>query len=269
MATSSLMVPLGTSAPTFELPSVDGFAVALSDLAGPALLVMFLCNHCPYVRHIETALAATLTGYTERGLAAVGICSNDADAYPDDAPDRLAQQARRAGFTFPYLVDASQQTAKAYRAACTPDFFLYDAERKLAYRGAFDGPIDQLHRELTHLVHEDLGDIEGVDLWHPNDVSVQRYAPNTQGISPHLDSKRYVHLIAIFTTEGSALFRLCKDRSGPVLKEWGTTPGSLVLMRAPGFAGLKDGRPFHTVEGPRTGSRYSVTFRMDSQRGAS
>jgi peroxiredoxin len=139
MATSSLMVPLGTSAPTFELPSVDGFAVALSDLAGPALLVMFLCNHCPYVRHIETALAATLTGYTERGLAAVGICSNDADAYPDDAPDRLAEQARRAGFTFPYLVDASQQTAKAYRAACTPDFFLYDAERKLAYRGAFDG----------------------------------------------------------------------------------------------------------------------------------
>jgi hypothetical protein len=130
-------------------------------------------------------------------------------------------------------------------------------------------PIDRLHRELTHLVQEDLGDIEGVDLWHPNDVSIQRYAPNTQGISPHLDSKRYVHLIAIFTTEGSALFRLCKDRSGPVLKEWGTTPGSLVLMRAPGFAGLKDGRPFHTVEGPRTGSRYSVTFRMDSRRRAS
>jgi peroxiredoxin len=138
MAASSLMVPLGTPAPDFELPSVGGPPVALADLDGPALLVLFLCNHCPYVRHVERALAATVAEHAERGLAAVGICSNDTDAYPDDGPAGLAEQARRAGFTFPYLVDAEQEAAGAYRAMCTPDLFLYDARRSLAYRGAFD-----------------------------------------------------------------------------------------------------------------------------------
>jgi peroxiredoxin len=138
MAVSSLMVPLGTPAPDFHLPPVGGPAVSSADLDGPALLVMFLCNHCPYVRHVERALGATVAEYARRGLAAVGICSNDVDAHPDDGPAGLAAQARRAGFTFPYLVDDEQRAAAAYRAMCTPDLFLYDADRRLAYRGAFD-----------------------------------------------------------------------------------------------------------------------------------
>jgi peroxiredoxin len=138
MAVSSLMVPLGTPAHDFELPSADGTPVKLADLDGRALLVMFLCNHCPYVRHVERALAATVGEYAERGLAAVGICSNDLAAYPDDGPDGMAEQARRAGFGFPYLLDQGQQVAAAYRAMCTPDLFLYGADRLLAYRGAFD-----------------------------------------------------------------------------------------------------------------------------------
>ena len=138
MAASSLMVPLGTPAPDFKLPSVDGPHVALADLEGPALLVAFLCNHCPYVRHVERALAATVAEYAERGVAAVGVCSNDTNTNPDDGPAGLAGQADRAGFTFPYLMDADQEAAKAYRAMCTPDLFAYDAQRRLAYRGAFD-----------------------------------------------------------------------------------------------------------------------------------
>src|SRR4030095_8928451 len=125
----------------FELPSADGATVKLADLDGPALLVMFLCHHCPYVRHVEAALGAMAASYAERGVAAVGICSNDLDAYPDDGPAGLGAQARRAGFRFPSLLDDSQQVAAAYRAMCTPDLFVYDAERRLAYRGAFhDSP---------------------------------------------------------------------------------------------------------------------------------
>ena len=138
MAVSSLMVPLGTPAHDFELPSPDGSTVKLADLDGRALLVMFLCNHCPYVRHVERALAATVAEYADRGLATVAICSNDLDAYPEDGPAGMAEQARRAGFGFPYRLDESQQVAAAYRAMCTPDLFLYDAARQLAYRGAFD-----------------------------------------------------------------------------------------------------------------------------------
>ena len=137
MAVSSLMVPLGTPAYDFELPSANGTTVRLADLDGQALLVMFLCNHCPYVRHIERALGAMVAEYSGR-VAAVGICSNDLDAYPDDDPAGMAEQARRAGFQFPYLVDESQQVAAEYRAMCTPDLFVYDAGRRLAYRGAFD-----------------------------------------------------------------------------------------------------------------------------------
>jgi peroxiredoxin len=138
MAASSLMVPLGTPAPDFELPSADGTTVKLADLDGPALLVTFLCNHCPYVRHIESHLGAVVADYAGRGVAAVGICSNDTDAHPDDGPAALAEQARRAGFEFPYLLDETQRVAAAYRAMCTPDLFVYGADRRLAYRGAFD-----------------------------------------------------------------------------------------------------------------------------------
>jgi len=138
MAASSLMVPLGTPAHDFELPSADGTPVKLAGLDGQALLVMFLCNHCPYVRHVERALGAMVAEYAKRDVAAAGICSNDLGAYPEDGPDGMAEQARRAGFGFPYLLDESQQVAAAYRAMCTPDLFVYGADRQLAYRGAFD-----------------------------------------------------------------------------------------------------------------------------------
>jgi len=131
------MVPLGTHAPDFALPDLTGTTVRRDDFAAaPALLVAFLCNHCPYVRHIETELGAVLGQFP--GVAVVGVCTNDTDAYPDDRPELLAEQARRAGWTFPYLVDEDQQVGRAYNAACTPDFFLYDDRRRLAYRGAFD-----------------------------------------------------------------------------------------------------------------------------------
>jgi thiol-disulfide isomerase/thioredoxin len=132
------MVPLGTPAPPFALPSLDGQVVSLDDVAvDRPLLVMFLSNHCPYVRHIEHQLASLVAEHAG-DVGAVAISSNDIDNYPDDGPEGLTEQARRAGFTFPYLLDESQQVALAYRAACTPDFFLYDADRKLAYRGEFD-----------------------------------------------------------------------------------------------------------------------------------
>ena len=137
MAMSSFMVPLGTQAPNFELPDLDGATVRLDGFADrPALLVAFLCNHCPYVRHIEAELGRALGEHPD--VAVVGICSNDATSYPDDAPPILREQQRRAGWRFPYLIDGSQDVARAYRAACTPDFFLYDEDRRLAYRGAFD-----------------------------------------------------------------------------------------------------------------------------------
>jgi thiol-disulfide isomerase/thioredoxin len=132
------MVPLGTPAPPFALPSLDGQLIRSDGfVAGRPLLVMFLCNHCPYVRHIERQLGALVSEYADE-VDAVAICSNDIDNYPDDGPAGLAEQAHRAGFTFTYLLDDSQQVALAYRAVCTPDFFLYDADRKLAYRGEFD-----------------------------------------------------------------------------------------------------------------------------------
>jgi peroxiredoxin len=137
MAVSSVMLPLGTPAPDFALPDLAGTTVRLDTFAAaPALLVAFLCNHCPYVRHIETELGKVLARYPD--LAVVGVCTNDAEAYPEDRPERLGEQARRAGWAFPYLVDAHQQVGRAYQAACTPDFFLYDRQRRLAYRGAFD-----------------------------------------------------------------------------------------------------------------------------------
>jgi peroxiredoxin len=149
MAVSSLMVPLGTPTHDFELPSATGPAVKLADLDGPALLVMFLCNHCPYVRHVEDALGAVVAEYAGRGVAAVGISSNDVDAYPTDGPAGLADQALRAGFTFPYLFDEQQQVAAAYRAMCTPDLFLYGPDRTLAYRGAFDDSTPGNGRPVT------------------------------------------------------------------------------------------------------------------------
>ncbi|MFC0531890.1 thioredoxin family protein [Phytohabitans kaempferiae] len=138
MAVSSFLVPLGTPAPDFALPSVAGPEVKLADVSAPALLVVFLSNHCPYVRHVESAFGAFAAEYADKGLATIAISSNDVENYPDDDVPGLAGQVERAGFTFPYLVDTSQEVAKAYGAACTPDFFLYDGQRRLVYRGAFD-----------------------------------------------------------------------------------------------------------------------------------
>jgi peroxiredoxin len=133
------MLPLGTAAPDFSLPDMHGKQVSLRDFGGsPALLVMFMCNHCPFVKHIAGGLAQLAKDYQPRKVAIVGINSNDAAAYPDDAPDKMQIESRQQGYTFPYLVDASQAVAKAYRAACTPDFFLFDRDRTLVYRGQLD-----------------------------------------------------------------------------------------------------------------------------------
>ena len=140
MAVSSTMLALGTAAPDFSLPDVtDGRIVALADFAGQkALLVMFLCAHCPYVVHVRPELARIARDYAGAGVALVAITANDAAQYPDDAPAPTAAMVRAAGFTFPFLYDETQAVAKAYSAACTPDFFLFDGARRLVYRGQLD-----------------------------------------------------------------------------------------------------------------------------------
>jgi peroxiredoxin len=134
------MLPIGTEAPPFSLPDpATGATVGLDDFAdSPALLVVFMCNHCPYVKHLADGLATVTSDYIDRGVAVVAIQSNDVDNYPDDAPDRMVDEKARRGYRFPYLYDETQDVAKAYRAACTPDFFLFDGARRLAYRGQFD-----------------------------------------------------------------------------------------------------------------------------------
>ncbi len=137
--TPSTMLALGTPAPHFDLPDFDGKRHSISDFAGSsALLVVFTCEHCPFARHLRAGFAAFAREYLPRGLAVVAINSNDLVAYPKDGPDAMREEARSAGYVFPYLVDADQSIAKAYRAACTPDFFLFDAGRRLVYRGQFD-----------------------------------------------------------------------------------------------------------------------------------
>lgn len=137
--TASTMMPLGTSAPAFALPDTTGKIVSIEDFQGAkALLVMFICNHCPFVKLVRDELSALGREYQPKGVAVVAIMSNDADNYPADRPEKMAEEVVSAGYTFPYLYDATQETAKAYHAACTPDFFLFDADRKLAYRGQID-----------------------------------------------------------------------------------------------------------------------------------
>ena len=137
--TASTMLPLGTAAPDFSLPDSSGKQVALADFAGvPAYLVIFLCNHCPYVKHVADGLAALAREYQARGVAVIGVNANDADAYPEDTPAKMAEEIALRKYTFPYLYDAHQAVAKAYRAACTPDFYVFDADRKLVYRGQMD-----------------------------------------------------------------------------------------------------------------------------------
>jgi len=140
MAIESTMMPLGTEAPDFRLRDVVGGSEVDSEALrdAPALLVMFICNHCPYVRHVREELARLGTDYAPRGVAVVAIASNDVERYPQDGPDGMREEAREAGYAFPYLLDESQEVARAYGAACTPDFFLFDGARLLVYRGQLD-----------------------------------------------------------------------------------------------------------------------------------
>jgi thiol-disulfide isomerase/thioredoxin len=134
------MLPLGTALPAFSLPDFDGRTVTDRDVAdAAALIVAFVCPHCPYVKHVRTAFVQLAKEYQARGVAVVAINSNDAAAFPDDDPAGMRREAADAGFTFPYLYDEAQDVAKAFQAACTPDFFVFDRERRLAYRGQFDG----------------------------------------------------------------------------------------------------------------------------------
>jgi peroxiredoxin len=132
------MLPLGTTMPSFRLPSMTGEIVASEFYAGRPLLVAFICHHCPFVRHIRHELARFTSEFQARGLAVVAINSNDTIAFPEDGPDGMKQEALEAGYTFPYLFDETQTVAKMFKAACTPDLFLFDADGRLVYRGQFD-----------------------------------------------------------------------------------------------------------------------------------
>ena len=148
--TLSTMLLLGTSAPQFSLPDPDGKIVSLSDFDGaPALVVVFMCNHCPFVKHVAPGLADLAREYQDKGVAVVGVNPNDIANYPDDSPQKMAEASKEYGYTFPYLLDESQAVAKAYRAACTPDFFVFDGDRQLVYRGQMDDSRPSLDLPVT------------------------------------------------------------------------------------------------------------------------
>lgn len=152
--TASTMLPLGTKAPDFSLLNVDGSNVSLADFAdSKALVVIFMCNHCPFVVHLRSDLVSFAKECQDKGAAVVAISSNDIDEYPQDGPDKMADDAKEFGYTFPYLLDATQEVAKAYRAACTPDFYVFDADQTLFYRGQFD---DSRPNGDTPITGEDL-----------------------------------------------------------------------------------------------------------------
>jgi peroxiredoxin len=148
--TPSTMLPLGTSMPRFALPDFDGKLVTSDEFAGaPGVLVAFICTHCPYVKHVKRAFASFARDYRSKGLAIVGIASNDSTTHPDDSPVGMANDAREQGYEFPYLFDESQGVAKAFKAACTPDFYLFDREGRLVYRGQFDDSRPSNGRPVT------------------------------------------------------------------------------------------------------------------------
>ncbi len=137
--TPSTMLPLGTVAPHFSLPDTEGSTVSRDDFKNaPALLVAFICNHCPYVKHVQAEFVRLARAYQDKGVAVVAVSANDVANYPGDSPERMKAEAAGAGYTFPYLYDETQQAAKAYRAACTPDFYVFDRARRLVYRGQMD-----------------------------------------------------------------------------------------------------------------------------------
>lgn len=137
--TPSTMMSLGTPAPDFSLPDTKGNTVSLTDYSSKnGLVVMFICNHCPFVKHVQRELVRLANDYQPRNIGFVAINSNDVDNYPADSPQKMAEDAERLGYPFPYLYDETQEVAKAYSAACTPDFFIFDSNMKLAYRGQLD-----------------------------------------------------------------------------------------------------------------------------------
>lgn len=172
--TPSTMLPLGTEAPEFTLPNVDGENVSLADLKGsPALVVAFICNHCPFVKHIADELADFGNEYTDKGVAVVAISSNDVENYPDDSPEKMKAAAQEWGFRFAYLYDESQEVAKDYAAACTPDFYVFDGEQRLVYRGQFDASrpdsgIPVTGQDLRAAVDAVLADKPVPDEQHPS-----------------------------------------------------------------------------------------------------
>jgi peroxiredoxin len=136
--TESTMLELGTAAPSFSLKDTDGSTVTPGDFAGKPLMVAFICNHCPFVIHLADHLAEFAKTYQTKGLSMVAISSNDISTHPDDSPEKMVEERASRGYTFPYLYDGTQKVAKAYHAACTPDFFLFDANHALVYRGQYD-----------------------------------------------------------------------------------------------------------------------------------
>ncbi|WP_020561052.1 thioredoxin family protein [Thiofilum flexile] len=168
--TPSTMLALGTTAPDFSLPEPKtDKIVSRHDFQGRPLLVMFICNHCPYVIHIRSALAQLTAEFQAQGVGVVGINANDAEAYPDDSPEQMQLEVEQVGYTFPYLYDATQAVAKAYQAACTPDFFLFDAEHRLVYRGQFDNARPRNEEPVT-----------GADLRHALEAVVQQQPVTTE-----------------------------------------------------------------------------------------
>jgi peroxiredoxin len=148
--TASTMMPLGTKAPDFSLVNVDGTTVALCDFEeASALVVMFICNHCPFVKHIAYQLATIGRDYIPQGVGIIAINSNDTSKHPEDSPEQMVHEAENRGYLFPYLFDEEQTVAKAYRAACTPDFFVFDRDHKLIYRGQLDDSRPSNDLEVT------------------------------------------------------------------------------------------------------------------------
>ena len=139
VATNSTMLPLGTKAPEFSLPDTEGKTVSLSDFKDArAVLIIFMCNHCPFVKHIINELVKLIKEYQRKGVAAAGYQFKHVESHPEDSPEMMAKTVKEKGFTFAYLYDETQEVAKAYKAACTPDFFLFDKDGKLVYRGQMD-----------------------------------------------------------------------------------------------------------------------------------
>lgn len=168
--TPSTMLALGTPAPDFSLPDTQGKTLCLADYtSAKALLVMFICNHCPYVKHVAPELARIDKDYADKGLGVVAIQSNDITLHPDDSPEKMAEEKTTRGYNFAYLFDADQSVAKAYTAACTPDFFLFDADRKLIYRGQLD---DTRPTRIASGVYESTNKPTGKDLRVAIDIAL-------------------------------------------------------------------------------------------------